>query len=184
MRRRRLQFGIGSLLLLTAACAVGTQWLRGPVIRATIEPAGFATADDGEHYTRFRMTNTGAESIWYTGNTRAGAWHLSDAVIQDGKPVRRGPVPIFLDLLPSEHELKPGRTEHFHVRTEPETTKLRAGLVFGTRPADPDRFFVSPNKTATGPIEEVTRAEIWSPWVSVPDPGAAGHQTIESSRPR
>ena len=84
MRKQRLQFGIVSLLFLTAACAVCSQWLRGPVVHAAIQPLGFVTDDDGSLVAHFRFTNAGSGSLWYTGYGHECPWYSQSLQI-DGR---------------------------------------------------------------------------------------------------
>jgi hypothetical protein len=131
MRTRRLQFGLGSLLVLTTVCAIASQWwLRGPVIRAAIEPVGFL-AQDGETYAAtFRITNAGPETLWYTGYGHQSPLYLSEAEVGgQWTPLNDN----WCGTGASSQELKAGEAIVFSVRLRQGATAMKAGLDLSTR---------------------------------------------------
>jgi hypothetical protein len=165
MRTRRLRYGLGSLLILTTACAFASQWLRKPVIRAAIEPVGVvatgeATDSESEELVslvaRYRMVNAGPDTLWYTGYNRNSPL-FSRELEQNGVwAAARG---RWCGTGASSQALKPGDEVVFDVDIPERTTAMKVGLWVST--SDPAR--ISPGSDA--PDNEV---QLWSKPLSIP----------------
>ena len=172
MRVRRLQFSIGSLLALTAACGIGSQWLRGPVIRAAIEPLGVVTDDDGSLIAQFRITNAGPDSLWYTGYGHESPWYSAQVEIA-GKWTAPAS-PYWCGTGAALEELTAGEVLRFDVPWRRGGAALKAGLNLGLR--EPDRT----NEDS----ENTTWVEIWSKSLPIPPGlGASVQAAAPSSNP-
>ena len=169
MRIRRLQFGLGSLLILTTACAFASQWLRKPVIRAAIEPVGVvatieaiaAVTDDRPFPTaRFRIINAGPDTLWYTGYGHDLPLYSSEFERNGFWKVQSGG---WCGTGASSQRLKPGEELVFDIGIPKRATAMKAGLWVST--SDPND--IDPALATTD-----NQVELWSKPLTIPSTAA------------
>jgi hypothetical protein len=179
---RRLQYGLGSLLILTTACAFASQWLRKPVIRAAIEAVGVVANIEAigvvsEHRSmptaRFRIINAGPDRLWYTGydhNFPLYSWEVERNGIWENASGG------WCGTGASSQTLKAGEEMVFDISIPERATAIKAGLWVST--SDPAEM--NPASATAG-----NQIELWSKPLTIPSAdGAMQPPVVPTTRPR